>query len=216
MCENDVLCYLRALHQVKQVNACCLADIWTQSQEEGEPKFEVKSAELQSETKAVFKIALYYPDKTSKEMTLMLVYERGNWYIDDFITSFERKESSFKEELIDCIKQTEKYFEENKSSNKGHDFGLNKAHHHHLVGTFEDSSGVYPIELDFDSSGRDVSDVVYTNVKVGSKIHLTCTYFDFWKITVSGKDGSNDFEITLECASESLFKGTAVDSLAHF
>lgn len=48
-------------------------------------------------------------------MTLMLVYERGNWYIDDFITSFERKESSFKEELIDCIKQTEKYFEENKS-----------------------------------------------------------------------------------------------------
>ena len=75
----------------------------------------MKSAELQSETKAVSKIALYYPDKTSKEMTLMLVYERGNWYIDDFITSFERKESSFKEELIDCIKQTEKYFEENKS-----------------------------------------------------------------------------------------------------
>ena len=98
-----------------QVYACRLADIWTQSQEEGEPKFEVKSAELQSETKAVSKIALYYPDKTSKEMTLMLVYERGNWYIDDFITSFERKESSFKEELIDCIKQTEKYFEENKS-----------------------------------------------------------------------------------------------------
>jgi hypothetical protein len=45
---------------------------------------------------------------------------------------------------------------------------------------------------------------------------LTCTYFDFWKITVSGKDGSNDFEITLECASESLFKGTAVDGNKQF
>ena len=84
---------------------CIDYNIWTQSQEEGElNKIEVKSVVIQSETNALSTIALHYPDNTSKVITLMLVYERGDWYIDDFINYFGSTKSSLKENLIDSVK----------------------------------------------------------------------------------------------------------------
>ena len=102
------------------------------------------------------------------------------------------------------------------ANSKMHNFGLHSKHHHHLTGTFEDSSGIYPIELDFNSSGRDVSDVIYKNVKLGGKIRMTCTYFDYSSITVKGKDGKNDFSISLDCTSRNSFRGTAIDGEKEF
>ena len=102
------------------------------------------------------------------------------------------------------------------ANSKMHNFGLHSKHHHHLTGTFEDSSGIYPIELDFNSSGRDVSDVIYKNVKLGGKIPMTCTYFDYSSITVKGKDGKNDFSISLDCTSRNSFRGTAIDGEKEF
>ena len=97
------------------------------------------------------------------------------------------------------------------TNSKMHNFGLHSKHHHHLIGTFEDSSGIYPVELDFNSSGRNVSDVIYKNVNMGGKIRMTCTYFDLSSITVKGKDGNNDFSISLNCTSRNSFRGTAID-----
>ncbi len=102
------------------------------------------------------------------------------------------------------------------SYSKVHDFGLNSMYHHHLTGTFEDSSGIYPIELDFNSSGREITDVVYKNVLVGGKIRMNCTYFDFARIIVKGKDGKNDFTISIDCKNKNLFRGTATDGSKEF
>ena len=97
-----------------------------------------------------------------------------------------------------------------------HNFGLHTSSHHHLVGTFEDSSGIYPVELDFNSSGKNVTDVIYKNVTFGGRIRMSCTHFDLSSITVTGKDGKNNFSISLDSKSKTLFKGTAVDGNKHF
>ena len=93
---------------------------------------------------------------------------------------------------------------------KIHNYGLSTTHHH-LVGTFEDASGVYPVELDFTSNGKTVTDVVYKNVTYGGKIRMTCSFFDQRRLTVEGKDGRNKFVISLECIDKNGFKGTAKD-----
>ena len=115
----------------------------------------------------------------------------------------QKSNEAVKEEQIETISDD--------ANSKMHNFGLHSKHHHHLTGTFEDSSGIYPIELDFNSSGRNVSDVIYKNVKLGGKIRMTCTYFDLSSITVKGKDGNNDFSISLNCTSRNSFRGTAID-----
>ena len=120
----------------------------------------------------------------------------------------QKSNEAVKEEQIETISDD--------ANSKMHNFGLHSKHHHHLTGTFEDSSGIYPIELDFNSSGRDVSDVIYKNVKLGGKIRMTCTYFDYSSITVKGKDGKNDFSISLDCTSKNSFRGTAIDGEKEF
>lgn len=97
-----------------------------------------------------------------------------------------------------------------------HDFKLQSSNHHHLVGTFQDSAGIYPIELDFNSYGQNITDVIYKNVNAGGKIRMTCTHFDLNSITVEGKDGKNKFSISLESKNKTLFKGTAVDGNKKF
>ena len=120
----------------------------------------------------------------------------------------QKSNEAVKEEQIETISDD--------ANSKMHNFGLHSKYHHHLTGTFEDSSGIYPIELDFNSSGRDVSDVIYKNVKLGGKIRMTCTYFDYSSITVKGKDGKNDFSISLDCTSKNSFRGTAIDGEKEF
>ena len=85
---------------------CIDYDIWSLSQDEGYSSIDVNSTEILSETKAIANITLKYPNYSPKVLKLILKHERGDWFIDDFITDFEGKESSFKQDLIDCIKST--------------------------------------------------------------------------------------------------------------
>lgn len=153
---------------------------------------------------------------------IILALVGGGWYYWDY----SNKKSAGKKELVDSSKfdsqKSNEAIKEKKietisddANSKMHNFGLHSKHHH-LTGTFEDSSGIYPIELDFNSSGRDVSDVIYKNVKLGGKIRMTCTYFDYSSITVKGKDGKNDFSISLDCTSRNSFRGTAIDGEKEF
>ena len=154
---------------------------------------------------------------------IILALVGGGWYYWDY----SNKKSASKKELVDSpkfdsqdpnetVKEKKNETISDDVNSKMHNFGLHSKHHHHLIGTFEDSSGIYPIELDFNSSGRDVSDVIYKNVKVGGKIQMTCTYFDYSSITVKGKDGKNDFSISLDCTSKNSFRGTAIDGKKEF
>ena len=85
---------------------CIDYDIWSLSQDEGYSSIDVNSTEILSDTKAIANITLKYPNYSPKVLKLILKHERGDWFIDDFITDFEGKESSFKQDLIDCIKST--------------------------------------------------------------------------------------------------------------
>ena len=85
---------------------CIDYDIWSLSQDEGYSSIDVNSTEILSETKAIANITLKYPNYSPKVLKLILKHERGDWFIDDFITDFEGKDSSFKQDLIDCIKST--------------------------------------------------------------------------------------------------------------
>jgi len=135
---------------------------------------------------------------------IILALVGGGWYYWDY----SNKKSANEKEIVDspkldsqkspdafteatAVKEKENEAISDDANSEMHNFGLHSKYHHHLTGTFEDSSGIYPIELDFNSSGREVSDVIYKNVKVGGKIRMTCTYFDFSSITVKGKDGNN-------------------------
>ena len=85
---------------------CIDYDIWSLSQDEGYSSIDVNSTEILSDIKAIANITLKYPNYSPKVLKLILKHERGDWFIDDFITDFEGKESSFKQDLIDCIKST--------------------------------------------------------------------------------------------------------------
>lgn len=98
----------------------------------------------------------------------------------------------------------------NSNNNSFHDFNSSTTMFHHLVGFFADRGGSYPVEIDFSNTGNDVSDVIYYNVKVGVKIPLTCSEFNGNKICFKGKDGNNDFVISLENLNNNSFEGTAV------
>ena len=176
------------------------------------------SDEIQEEEESPIKKYLPY---ILGAIALIAICGGGWWYWD-----YSNQKSASKKELVDSPKfdsqksneaVKEKQIEtiSDDANSKMHNFGLHSKHHH-LTGTFEDSSGIYPIELDFNSSGRDVSDVIYKNVKLGGKIRMTCTYFDYSSITVKGKDGKNDFSISLDCTSRNSFRGTAIDGEKEF
>lgn len=60
---------------------------WIQAQDDNNPSMMVLSAEILSEAKASVKIKIK-PNSFSDEQSdveLVLIYERGDWYIDDFI-----------------------------------------------------------------------------------------------------------------------------------
>ena len=90
-----------------------------------------------------------------------------------------------------------------------HDFNSSSYMHHNLTGTFTDNTGVYPIEISFSNKGNEVSNVIYKNVKVGSKIPLVCTTFGNNRICFEGKDGKNSFVISLNNTESDSFVGSA-------
>ena len=92
-----------------------------------------------------------------------------------------------------------------------HNFSSDVVLHHHLTGVFIDDDGRYPVELDFTTSDGNVVDVVYKNVTYGGKIRMTCTEFTDETMRFKGKDGNNDFTITLHAVDKNTFNGTAVD-----
>ena len=90
-----------------------------------------------------------------------------------------------------------------------HDFNSSSYMHHNLAGTFTDNTGVYPIEISFSNKGNEVSNVIYKNIKVGSKIPLVCTEFGKNRICFEGKDGKNSFVISLNNTESDSFVGSA-------
>ncbi len=90
-----------------------------------------------------------------------------------------------------------------------HDFNSSSYMHHNLTGTFTDNTGVYPIEISFSNKGDEVSNVIYKNIKVGSKIPLVCTKFGNNRICFEGKDGKNSFVISLNNTERDSFIGSA-------
>ena len=105
------------------------------------------------------------------------------------------------EETSDYSNSNNKYY---------HDFTSNTTMSHHLVGFFADRGGSYPVEIEFSNTGNKVSNVVYNNVKVGVRIPLICSEFNENKICFEGRDGNNDFVISLEKMNGNSFEGTAV------
>ena len=147
---------------------------------------------------------------------IVLAVIGGGWYYWDYSNKKSAGEKSIvgsrvfvRQESNNSTKEKNTVKISNDGNSKLHNYGLNT--HHHLVGTFEDASGVYPVELDFTSNRETVTDVVYKNVTYGGKIRMTCSFFDQRRLTVEGKDGRNKFVISLECIDKNGFKGTAKD-----
>lgn len=96
--------------------------------------------------------------------------------------------------------------------------------HYHFSGYMTDNKGDHPIELDFDASNKGLTNIVYKNVTLGGKIRMKCTRFSGIKrmrdgfggysyyldyFTIVGKDGSNDFVMSMERVGNSPYEGTA-------
>lgn len=92
-----------------------------------------------------------------------------------------------------------------------HNFNPNQTLYHHFTGTFTDSLGTYPIELDFKTSNGNADDVIYKNVTLGGKIRMTCTKFGEDEILFEGKDGNNLFTINIHPDETDRFVGVAKD-----
>lgn len=90
-----------------------------------------------------------------------------------------------------------------------HNFGDGSRIDHHFVGTFTDSHGTYPIELNFSNEGKTVSNVVYKNVRLGGNIRMHCSKFDNNSMEFEGKDGKKDFIISLSCTDNNRLEGIA-------
>lgn len=78
-------------------------DFWTQSQGDGPTRFEIKNIDVVSETSAVVNVLYIYDYTTSsggyseKQVKLNLVYENGNWFMDDFLSRVDESEEYFSE-----------------------------------------------------------------------------------------------------------------------
>lgn len=91
-----------------------------------------------------------------------------------------------------------------------HDFNPQEAMSHRLVGTFKDEDNrPYPVEITFSTLGAEVSNVIYKNKSVGVSLPLRCTEFDNNMIRFEGKDGDNDFYISLKNIYDDGFEGNA-------
>ena len=82
---------------------------WVQGQDSDNPSMRVESVNMLSDNKAEAKIKIKAFDSSNYEedVKLVMVYERDNWYIDDFVTYFNGKEQSEKKGLIDYIAEVE-------------------------------------------------------------------------------------------------------------
>jgi len=84
-------------------------DHWLQAQDCFNPSMTVLSAEMLSETKASVKIRIK-PDSFSDEqldVELVLIHERGDWYIDDFIGIDGSEKQGLKDYIISSINEDE-------------------------------------------------------------------------------------------------------------
>lgn len=125
---------------------------------------------------------------------------------DNTSDSYDNTTSQNTQEQFDTDDNNEKEKERNDFH---HDFNSSSNMQHNLSGTFRDDTGVYPIEISFSNQGNEISNVVYKNVRVGSKISMTCTKFGNNRICFQGKDGKNLFVISLNNTDNDSFVGNA-------
>lgn len=84
-------------------------DHWIQAQDDDNPSMTVLSAEILSETKASVKIKIK-PSSFSDEQSdveLVLIHERGDWYIDDFIGIGGSEKQGLKDYILSSINENE-------------------------------------------------------------------------------------------------------------
>ena len=86
---------------------------WVQGQDSDNPSMRVESVNMLSDNKAEAKIKIKAFDSSNHEedVKLVMVYERDNWYIDDFISYFNGIEQSEKKGLMEYIAEVEKLSE---------------------------------------------------------------------------------------------------------
>ena len=81
------------------------ADHWTQGQDCDEPSMTIMSVSIISDEKAEAKIKIkpFKNEDYINDAKIILIHERGDWFIDDFISFYDGKEYSEKKGLIDYI-----------------------------------------------------------------------------------------------------------------
>lgn len=76
-----------------------------------------------------------------------------------------------------------------------------------LMGSMTDENGTYPIKLEFEKAGAELTNCVYTNVDMGGKIRMD-GYIDGSEFIFTGKDGNYTFQIRIDGHS---YDGIATD-----
>ncbi len=82
-------------------------DHWTSSQDSDNPSLHSLSIKKLSDNKAIadIKLKLFKDFDSLNEVKLLLVVEKGNWVVDDFITPFDGNEYSLKSNLSKSLKE---------------------------------------------------------------------------------------------------------------
>lgn len=156
-----------------------------------------------------------YKSSTENESRVISVKDLGdNWFEIEFYDGgwkgIKKIKAYFKDGNI-VMDMIETVFDEAAEDVIAHDFNPEVSLNHHFTGTFTDSEGVFPVELDFTSVRGNAVDVIYKNVTLGGKIRMTCTEFTKKALTFTGKDGRNTFTINLHFIDNNTLRGKAVD-----
>ena len=156
-----------------------------------------------------------YKSSTENESRVISVKDLGdNWFEVEFYDGgwkgIKKIKAYFKDGNI-VMDMIETVFDEAAEDVIAHDFNPEVSLNHHFTGTFTDSEGVFPVELDFTSVRGNAVDVIYKNVTLGGEIRMSCTEFTKKTLSFTGKDGRNTFTINLHFIDNNTLQGKAVD-----
>ena len=156
-----------------------------------------------------------YKSSTENESRVISVKDLGdNWFEVEFYDGgwkgIKKIKAYFKDGNI-VMDMIETVFDEAAEDVIAHDFNPEVSLNHHFTGTFTDSEGVFPVELDFTSVRGNAVDVIYKNVTLGGEIRMSCTEFTKKTLSFTGKDGRNTFTINLHFIDNNTLRGKAVD-----
>lgn len=143
-------------------------DHWTQAQDCDVPSMTIMSVSIISDEKAEAKIKIKPLKKEdyTTDIKIILIHERGNWFIDDFISTYDGKEVSEKNGLIDYIAYMKR---ENRDNNTASE---------------TENQGPREVCIDMDSEITCESDMSETNLclkQSGNGVHFSAETRIIWK-----------------------------------